>query len=167
MAVVGARERGAGKIYAIDSIGERLELARRLGAVPVDRSQEDPVARIRDRTDGRGADAVLEAVGNHSAARLAVDLVRPAGTVAAAGVHNEGAFAFAPIEAYDKNLTYRTGRCPARRYMEELLPLVQSKKYDLTSVFSHRLPLAEGQEAYRMFAARVEGCTKILLDPAG
>jgi threonine dehydrogenase-like Zn-dependent dehydrogenase len=106
---------------------------------------------------------VLEVVGSPDATRLAFDLVRPGGIVSAVGVHTEAQFAFSPVEAYDKNLTYRAGRCPARRYMERLLPLVREKKYDLASIVSHRLPLADAVRGYHLFERKLEGCTKVLL----
>lgn len=164
MAIVGARELGAGKIYAIDRIHSRLTLAAHFGAIPLDYEEHDLLALIRHETEGRGADAVLEAVGSPAAARLALDLVRPGGIIAVASVHNEAHFAFSPAEAYDKNLTYKVGRCPARYYMERLIPLVQKKKYDLSSIISHRLPLAEGIRGYKIFAEKLEGCTKVVLE---
>jgi len=164
MAAIGARELGAGRVFAVDSLAERLELARRFGAEPLD-LEDDPVLVVREATDGRGADAVLEVVGSPEATRLAVDLVRPGGTIAAAGVHTEKRFAFSPVEAYDKNLTYRAGRCPARHYMERVLPIVEAAKYDLAAVISHRLPLAEGTRGYDIFARKLDGCTKVVLAP--
>ncbi|MDZ7363791.1 MAG: alcohol dehydrogenase family protein [candidate division KSB1 bacterium] len=163
MAIIGARELGAERIYAIDTIPERLALAAKFGATLIDYQKENPLAVIRDVTEGRGADAVLEAVGSPAAARLALDLVRPGGILAVAGVHTEEHFAFSPAEAYDKNLTYKVGRCPARYYAERLIPIVEKKKYDLTSMISHRLPLAEGVRGYKIFAEKLEGCTKVIL----
>ena len=54
---------------------------------------------------------------------------------------------------------------PCRHYMSKLLPLVQSKKYDVADVISHRLPLSEGVEAYRLFDGRAPGCTKVVMRP--
>ncbi|HWM91643.1 MAG TPA: alcohol dehydrogenase family protein [Thermoanaerobaculia bacterium] len=165
MAVIAARELGAERVFAIDSLPDRLALAGRWGAEPVDFRKDDPLERIREATEGRGADAVVEAVGTPQASRLAFDLVRPGGTIAAVGVHVEDHLAFAPGEVYDKNLTYRAGRCPARAYMDRLLPLIQSRKYDLGTLISHRLSLAEGPLGYDLFDRRVEGCTKVVLTP--
>ena len=164
MAIVGAREKKAETVYAIDLIPERLKAAERFGAIPIDLTRENPLQRIREQTQGRGADSVLELVGNESSERLAFELVRPGGVLAVAGVHTATHFTFSPPEAYGKNLTYRVGRCPARAYMERLVPLVQSKKYDLAALFSHRLPLASGGEGYQLFAHKREGCTKVLLE---
>jgi threonine dehydrogenase-like Zn-dependent dehydrogenase len=167
MAALAARELGAERVFAVDALPERLELAARFGAEPLDLRQ-DPAAAIREATGGRagrGADVVVEAVGSAEATRLAFDLARPGATLAAVGVHNESRFALEPGELYDKNLTYRAGRTPARRYMERLLPLVGSRRYDLAAVISHRLPLAEGPRGYDLFDRRLEGCTKVLLLP--
>lgn len=164
MAVVGARILGAERVIAIDSVADRLERARAYGATPVDFSREDPLEAVLRATQGRGADAVLEVVGSADALRSAYDLVRPGGTVSVVGVHHQG-FAFSPNEAYDKNLTFRIGRCPARHVLQELIPVVQEKRFDLASVLSHHLPLEQGVEGYRLFDERRDGCTKVLLLP--
>jgi threonine dehydrogenase-like Zn-dependent dehydrogenase len=165
MAVIAARELGAEWVFGIDALPERLALAERWGAEPVDFQREDAAGRIRDSTEGRGADGVVEAVGSPQASRLAYSLVRPGGTIAAVGVHVEDRLAFTPGEIYDRNLTYRAGRCPARSYMDRLLPLIRSRKYDLGTLISHRLTLEEGPHGYDLFDRRVEGCTKVILTP--
>lgn len=165
MAVLSARHLGAGMVYAIDSVERRLELAVRFGAIPLDFRKLDAVAAVRDETGGRGADAVLEAVGSIDAGRAAYELVRPGGTISVVGVHTENRLPFTQAEAYDKNLTYRIGRCPARHYMELLIPVLREKKYDIASIISHRLPLEEGPAAYEMFDKKEDGCTKVFLRP--
>ena len=165
MAIVAARELGAETLYAVDAVPERLAHAARLGARPLNYRSENPVALVQEATEGRGADAVLEVVGSPQATRLAIDLVRPGGTVSAVGVHTEQQFPFSPVEAYDKNLTYRIGRCPARAVLEDLIPLVRRKQYDLASVISHQLPLSQGVLGYAMFDEKRDGCTKVALRP--
>ena len=165
LTIVAARDLGAEMIYAIDSVSERLELAREVGAVPIDFQAENPVMAIRDSFDARGADAVMEAAGTYEAARMAIELVRPGGTISVVGVHTDDEFPFGPVEAYDKNLTYRVGRCPARVYMERLAPIVRDRELDITRVISHRLRLSDGPEAYRSFDERRDGYTKVLLRP--
>jgi len=154
MAIVAAREAGADPVLALDSIEERLELAERLGARPIDVASADPIWEVQSVTEGRGADAALEIVGSARATRLAIDLVRPGGTIAAVGVHTEATLAFAPGEAYDKNLTYRAGRCPARRYMRRALSIAESGRWPLEALFTHRMALADGARAYDLFARR-------------
>ena len=162
-AILGVREHGADNIFAIDRVPERLSLAEAFGARTIDMRTQEPQVVVGQATEGRGADAVLEGVGSPAAHRLAVDLVRPGGTVSVVGVHNESGFSFTPAEAYDKNLTYRVGRCPARRLMEQLIPIVQRREYDLAALISHRLRLEQAVEAYRMFDEKLDGCTKVVL----
>jgi len=165
MAILAARERGAERIHALDSIAERLARAGALGASPVDLRRIDPIAVIHADTDGRGADAVLEAVGSPQAARMAFDLVRPGGIISTAGVHHEATFPFSPAQAYDRNLTWRIGRSPARSLMEGLLPLVRRRRKDLAALITHRFPLAEGREAYALFDGKRDGCVKVAFVP--
>jgi threonine dehydrogenase-like Zn-dependent dehydrogenase len=165
MAIWSARKLGAQQLYAVDMAPERLAKAKAWGAIPIDSSTTDPLEVIRAATQGRGADSVLEAVGNHSANRLAINLLRPGGTLSAVGVCTDTHMAFSPVEAYNKNLTYKVGRCPARYYMDRLVDMAQEDAAQLTTVFSHRLPLSAGREAYRIFAEKKEGCTKVLLKP--
>lgn len=163
MAIVGAKDLGAEHLYAIDAIPERLQLAEKFGAVAIDFKKEKPISILKDATGGRGADAVLEVVGSATAGRTAVELLRPGGIISSVGVHTETEMAFSPIEAYDKNLTYKSGRCPARHYMEKLIPIVQKKKPDITTILSHRLPLSEGARGYELFDKKLDRCIKVIL----
>ena len=165
MAVVAAREFGAENLFAIDVVPERLAKAREFGAIPIDASKQQPAEIIHEATEGRGADGMMEAVGSHSAVRLAFELVRPGGVVSSVGVCNDEHLAFSPVDAYNKNLTYRIGRCPARSVMEQLIPLVQRRKYNLGSIFTHRMKLEEGRQGYEIFAGKKDHCLKVLLEP--
>jgi len=165
MAVVAARELGASAVWALDAVPERLAQAERFGATPLSAAGGDAPALLREATEGRGVDAVLEAVGNAASHRTAIDLVRPGGTISVVGVHNEAEFPFTPAELYDRNLTYRVGRCPARHLLEPLLAWVMTGRVDIGSVFTHRMPLAAGGEAYRIFDAKADGCVKVALAP--
>jgi threonine dehydrogenase-like Zn-dependent dehydrogenase len=162
---MAARHQGARRVVAIDSVPERLALASDLGARSLDFRQENPVTVVRSLTDGRGADGVLEVVGSPAATRLAVDLVRPGGVLSSVGVHAEEHLALTPAEAYDRNLTYRTGRCPARHYIDRLLPLVARGQLRGDAVVSHRLALREGPRAYALFDEKKDGCIKVVLTP--
>jgi threonine dehydrogenase-like Zn-dependent dehydrogenase len=163
-ALVAAREQGAGRLFAVDSIAERLALASRFGAEPLALGRDDVAAAVRAATEGRGADAALEVVGSSEASRLAFDLVRPGGMVAIAGVHHENRFAFSPVEAYDKNVTIAIGRCPARSLMDDLLPLLR-RRTDLAAIVTHVRPLAEGAAGYTMFDRKDDGCIKVAFVP--
>jgi threonine dehydrogenase-like Zn-dependent dehydrogenase len=140
-------------------------MAKQFGAIPLDGRDPDLMNKLAEATEGRGADAVLEAVGSSSSVQLAFDLVRPGGIVSSVGVCNDPTFPFTPVQAYNKNLTYKSGRCPARHMMDELVPVVQSKKFRVGEIFTHRMKLSEGVLAYEMFAARRQGCLKVVLQP--
>jgi threonine dehydrogenase-like Zn-dependent dehydrogenase len=164
-AIAGSRELGAGCVYAIDAVDARLAFATRLGAIAVNARDERPRDAVAGATEGRGVDAVIEAVGSPDASRLAWDLVRPGGTIAAVGVHHEAAFPFSPAQAYDRNLTYRIGRCPARSLMEGLIPWAQREAATLAALVTHRIPLDGGVEAYEAFDAKRDGCIKVAFEP--
>ena len=165
LAVLASLHRGAERVFALDRVTERLELAERWGAIPVDVSADDVVEALRNGTGGRGADAAIEAVGSSDATRLAADVLRLGGRLSAVGVHTEPHLALSPGEIYDRNLTYSAGRCPARAFMPQALELAQRHQDRLKSLISHRFPLARGVEAYRVFAERRDGCTKAVLIP--
>lgn len=163
MAIIGARDLGAEKIFAVDAVHARREKAREFGAIVV--TPEAAHETIRAASNGRGADAVMEAVGHYSAVRTAWELVSPGGTISSVGVCTDPHLAFSPTEAYNKNLTYKIGRCPARRLMDELLPVILEKKYPIGSIFSHHMRLEEGVEGYEIFANKKDNCLKVLLTP--
>lgn len=161
-ACLAARELGAERVFAIDPAADRRLQAVRFGgeAVELDAARESVLAA----TEGRGADVVVEAVGSPEASRLAWDLVRAGGTISAVGVHHEPALAIAPGALYDKNLTYRAGRCPARALMPRLLDLLARDAWPFDALVSHRLPLAEGPAAYAAFDRREPGWTKVVFE---
>ena len=164
MAVLSAMEQGAESVLAVDGVPERLALAERFGARAV-RLDGDVQAAVREATGGRGADGLVEAVGSANAGRLAFDLVRPGGTIATVGVHHEAVMPFTPAEAYDRNLTWRIGRCPARHYAPGLVPVARRRREDLAALFTHRLPLEAAADAYRLFDEKRDGCIKVALVP--
>ena len=163
MAVIGAKDLGAEHLSAIDTVPERLAKAQSFGAIPLNPLSINVIEKIKSVTNGRGADAVLEVVGSPSASRLAVDLVRPGGTISTVGVHTTPQFSFSPVEAYNKNLTYKVGRCPARFYAEKLIREGVVQRYDIASVISHRFNLADGAAAYRVFDKKEDNCLKAIL----
>jgi threonine dehydrogenase-like Zn-dependent dehydrogenase len=163
MAILGAREYGAEKIYAIDTLPERLAKAKEFGATIINATHQNAIEVIKEATEGRGADAALEAVGSSTTNRLAYDLIRPGGIISAVGVCTDLHLPFSPTDAYNKNITYKVGRCPARYMMEQLASVVQKKKYNFTSIITHRMQLSEGVRGYDIFANKKDHCLKVLL----
>jgi threonine dehydrogenase-like Zn-dependent dehydrogenase len=165
MAIVGARELGAQHILAIDKVPARLQMALDFGATPIDAGKDDAVDVVKDATEGRGADAVLEAIGSEVSLKLAYDLARPGGILSSVGVCTGQYLPFSPVQVYNKNLTFISGRCPARALMPTIIPLVQQKKYTFNAVISHRMALSEGVKAYDIFAGKKDNCLKVMLAP--
>jgi threonine dehydrogenase-like Zn-dependent dehydrogenase len=89
-ALIAATSFNPRKIFAIDSVPSRLDIARSLGAEPLNHVIDKEVLkqRILDATEGRGADVVLEIVGNSPALKMAYDIIRPWGIISSVGVHN-------------------------------------------------------------------------------
>jgi threonine dehydrogenase-like Zn-dependent dehydrogenase len=181
--------RGAARVIAIDGIEYRLEFARHFsGAETVNfRSVPDVVTHLKDLTGGRGPDACIDAVGLEAggswmqralgALRLqagaatalawAIEAVRKAGRVSIIGVYGPP-WNLVPVGmAMNKGLTVRAGQCDVRRYMDELLGYIRSGCIDPRAVITHRLPLEEAPEAYRLFAEKRDGCIKCVLVPHG
>jgi 2-desacetyl-2-hydroxyethyl bacteriochlorophyllide A dehydrogenase len=152
-------------IVAVDSVEYRLEKARSFGAITVNPDETALKKVLGELTEGRGADAAIEAVGNPSALNLAIQSVRPGAIVSIAGYHTEDVFEL-PIQlAYKKNLTIRIGRCNAGKYMRQLLPLVLQNKVPLTDIITHVLPLSDGLRGYDIFTKRYQNAIKVLLKP--
>lgn len=165
LAIRAALERGARHVVAVDPVPSRRALAVLFGAEAVCPREGDPRAAVEEHSEGRGADCAIEAVGSRESTRLAADLLRAGGSIGAVGVHTESDFALAPGELYDRNLRYAAGRCSARHYLPAALALAERDADLLRHLVSHRLPLRRGVEAYRRFAAREDGWTKVVLLP--
>ncbi|MCH1440723.1 MAG: alcohol dehydrogenase catalytic domain-containing protein [Rubripirellula sp.] len=162
LAITAAKQLGAKQIIAVDPCRSRLELAESLGAVTY-ASGEQARTESKSHTNQRGLDGVMELVGLPEAQRLSYDLVRPGGTLSVIGCHCTPNFSFSPTDAYDKNLTYRTGRCPARHYMDLLTRTTKIRDMDLSWCVTHHFPVTDAVEAYRIFSNREDGCIKAVL----
>jgi 2-desacetyl-2-hydroxyethyl bacteriochlorophyllide A dehydrogenase len=164
MALMSAQLFGPAEILAVDRVPERLAMAASLGATAIDASG-DAATAVLEATHGRGADAVIEAVGADETIAMAMDLTRAGGVVSVVGVNLNFAFPFNMATAFMKNLTFRVGLVPVHELWPNLVPLVVSGKLDPDRVFTHRMALSEGAEAYEIFDARRDGVMKISLDP--
>jgi threonine dehydrogenase-like Zn-dependent dehydrogenase len=162
LCVQAARLFAPAAVVAVDSIEYRRERAGQFGAVPA-AGPEEAARLVRELTDGRGADAVLEAVGVAGALDLAIGLARPGATVSIAGYHTADVYPLPIQAAYAKNLGFRIGRCHARHYIDVLLPLVLDGRFRHTEIITHELPLADGARAYDIFSERREDAIKVLL----
>jgi threonine dehydrogenase-like Zn-dependent dehydrogenase len=155
---------GAGEVLSLDLEPGRLALTEQVGAVPVNVSERHPQMAVAERTDGRGADVVIEAVGNAGAFGTAVDIARRGGVVTVVGMFT-GETAQVPLGFWwARALSIRfSGVCPIHSWWEEALAEVSAGRIDPTPIVSHRLPLEEASIGYELFASR--RATKVLLLP--
>ncbi|MCC7105975.1 MAG: alcohol dehydrogenase catalytic domain-containing protein, partial [Chloroflexi bacterium] len=154
---------GPAVVYAVDRVPERLERARKLGSIPINADEVDPVQAILERTDGRGVDVALEAVGAEATLLGAINAVRPYGRVSSIGVFAEDSFPFPVGQAFGRGLHLSMGRCHVQRYMPRLIRMIEHGRVDLRRFVSHTIPLAEAPEGFKIFDRRE--AFKILLKP--
>lgn len=153
-AVLAARRLGAERIIAMSRHDDRAALARQFGADEIVAERGDEGAQvIRDRTNGIGADAVLECVGTKDSMQQALDSTRPGGRVGYVGVPAGGPEL--PIgQLFSSNITVGGGVAPVRAYLPELLADVLTGRLDPGPVFDATYALDDVAEAYRDMDAR-------------
>jgi threonine dehydrogenase-like Zn-dependent dehydrogenase len=162
LGTLSARLKGAARIIVMSRHDARQKLAREFGATDIVTERgDDGVARIREMTNGIGADAVLECVGTQQAMMQAIRATRPGGHVGFVGVPHGVAIEGAPL--FFAHVHLHGGPAPVRRYLPELIDLVWDRKIDPGKVFDLTLPLAEVAEGYRAMDTR--RAIKALLRP--
>ena len=181
---------GAERVIAIDTVPERLALARASGAITLDFLEEDIYDRIQDLTNGRGADACIDAVGTEPETRSGFDAVidrvkvatfmgtdrphvlrqaihccRNFGTVSIVGVYG-GLLDKIPMgSAINRGLTFRMAQTPVQHYLPQLLARIEKGEIDPSFVITHRATLEEGPALYKTFRDKQEGCIKVVMKP--
>jgi S-(hydroxymethyl)glutathione dehydrogenase/alcohol dehydrogenase len=157
-AIQGARLAGAAPIVAVDRVAYKLALARGCGATEVvDASTTDPVAAVRERTSGRGADHVFEVVGRSDTIQAAFEMTRRAGTCTIVGA---GSFTdmvqFGAMELMVGAKTLRGcvyGSTDPARDFPEIVRLQQLGRLDLDALVTRRIALEELNDAFRAMQA--------------
>jgi len=190
MAIKSAFLLGAGRVIAIDTVPERLALAQASGAITLDFRKEEIYDRIQEMTNGRGADACIDAVGTEPDIRSGFDTVvdrvkaatylgtdsphvlrqaihccRNFGVVSIVGVYG-GLLDKIPLgSAINRGLTFRMAQTPVQQYLPRLLERIERGEIDPSFVITHRATLEEGPELYRKFRAKEDGCIKVVMTP--
>ena len=167
-ATLGAKLKGASLIIAVDSMPDRLDMARRFGAsVTLNITCGDPLPHIKRLTDGRGVDVAIEALGRQETFENALRAIRPGGTLSSLGVYS-GKLQI-PYEAFAAGLgDHRivTTLCPGgKERMGRLISMVEAGRFDPTPLITHRFALGEIEEAYRIFSNRLDGVLKVAIVP--
>ncbi len=160
MAVMSAIEVGA-HVLALDGVEARRAAAERLGAEAV--APEDAAETVAARSEGLGADVVVEAAGSPGALDAALRLARGRGTVSVVGAHFEPDFPLDNHLMFERELTLRFSIGDAAGHRPKLLEQIAAGRLDPASVVTHRLPLADAADAYRLFDARE--ATKVVMTP--
>ncbi|GGK99631.1 glutathione-independent formaldehyde dehydrogenase [Mangrovihabitans endophyticus] len=189
LAAHSAMIRGASEVFVVDKERDRLDLAGKIGATPVDFGRGDPVEQIMDATAGRGADCGVEAVGYQAHdpsgdehPELVLDnlikVVRSTGGIGVVGVYvpqdpgapderaRQGRIAFDYGTFFSKGQRMGTGQCPVKRYNRQLRDLITAGRATPSFLVSHEMPLDEAAQGYAHFDAREAGWTKVLLRPS-
>jgi L-iditol 2-dehydrogenase len=160
-----ARKAGA-TVITSDLYPERLRIGKSLGLEStIDASQTNVVDRVRELTEGRGADAVILAVGGNGLIRTAMDAARPGGRVLlfAQTQHGEAVVDPAAICVDEKALVGSYSASVALQ--EESVRFVTSREMDLEQLVSHRFRLTESAQALALAAHPQPSSLKILIQP--
>jgi glutathione-independent formaldehyde dehydrogenase len=188
MATISANLKGASKVMVVDSHPDRLKLAEKLGAIPIDDSDGGAVDRVLELTGGEGADRGCECVGyqctcqGHEVPNLTmnnlVQSVRATGGIGVVGVFvaqdpgspdelmKKGQLAFDFGTFWMKGQHMATGQANVKAYNRKLRDLIAAGKVQPSQIISHELPLEQAPEGYRNFDERKDGWTKVVLKTA-
>jgi 2-desacetyl-2-hydroxyethyl bacteriochlorophyllide A dehydrogenase len=161
-AVQVARAAGASPVIAIDSVEQRLELARSFGATPVHLTEDNPREAVKRLTSSRGVDAAIDAVGHPDALDLAIRVARKAGTVVAIGVYAEPCQVHMGL-VWIKALTLRSGHANVIGHVDRVLGMLAAGTLDPTPLVTHHMQLDEASDAYALYDRRE--AMKIVLSP--
>src|SRR5690606_3456755 len=143
-AVAGAKLSGATTIIGVDTVPERLAMAKRLGADHVvDFKKGDPVDQIMALTDGRGVDVAIEALGSQGTFESCLRILRPGGTLSSLGVYSTDLkIPLGPFAAGLGDHKLVTTLCPGgKERMRRLMNVVASGRVDLKPLVTHRFKL--------------------------
>src|SRR4051794_15511675 len=161
-AVQAARVAGASKVVAVDTVEDRLEMARSFDAEPVHLTEQSPRDEIKRLTGGRGADVVVEAVGNPQALELAIRLASKCGVVSVIGVYAERCEGPMGL-LWIKGLRVGTGHANVIRHLHQGPAPLASGDLDPAPLVTHHMKLEEAPEAYGLYDRRE--ALKIVLEP--
>jgi len=162
LGVLSAKQMGAKRIIAMSRHASRQKLAREFGATDIVTERgDDGVARIKELTDGIGANSVLECVGTQESMMQAIRSARPGGFVSYVGVPH--GVSLDGEQLFFAHVHLHGGPAPVRRYLPKLIKLVLDGKINPGKVFDLTLPLDQVAEGYRAMDER--RAIKTLLQP--
>lgn len=162
LAVLSAKQMGAKRIIAMSRHSSRQKLARDFGATEIVTERGDEgVTRIKELTNGIGADSVLECVGTQQSMMQAINSARPGGYISYVGMPH--GVTLNGEQLFFSHVHLHGGPAPVRRFLPKLIDLVWSKTIDPGKVFDLVLPIDQVAEGYRAMDERQ--AIKTLLQP--
>jgi 2-desacetyl-2-hydroxyethyl bacteriochlorophyllide A dehydrogenase len=161
-AVQAALAGGAVRVFAVDTVEQRLEMAASFGATPLHLTDQEPKKEVRAATDGLGVDVVIDAVGDPGPLALAISLCRDAGVVSGIGAY--AGRSEVPLGlAWLKGLDLRLGVANVIAHVDRVLALMDSGRLDPSPLVSAHMSLDDAAEAYAIYDRRE--ALKIVLTP--
>ena len=158
--------KGPATIVALDKLDYRLDVAARKGATTINVTSEGWREEALALTGGRGFDKVIEVVGLGETLQMALDLVRPGGTVAAIGVYCEPTFNLNLADVFLRNISlHMNGFANVQPYMWESLRLLERGVVRPQEYFTHTYSLSDIDKAFETFHTKADGAMKLLLRP--
>ena len=167
-ATAGARLTGATTIIGVDTVPERMEIAKAMGADHViDFNRSDPVDEIMRITDGRGVDVAIEALGLQATFEACLRVLKPGGTLSSLGVYSQDLkLPLGPFNAGLGDNAIITSLCPGgKERMRRLMNVIAGGRVDLEPLVTHRFPLDQIEEAYDLFSHQRDGVLKVAITP--
>lgn len=161
--MMSAKLLGAEKIIAIDVDDTRLEIAKNqnLADVIINPLNSDAEKEVKDLTERRGADSVIEAAGGKDTFQTAWKIARANAIVALVAMYEENQTLPLP-DMYGKNLTFKTGGVDAVN-CSKLVDLISEKKINTDFLITHKFSLDNIQQAYKLFENKSDNCLKIAI----
>jgi L-iditol 2-dehydrogenase len=160
-----ARKAGASVITS-DLYAERLRISESLGfGLVIDASQQDTVQYVRQRTEGRGADAVILAVGSNALIRPAMDAVRPGGRVLLFAQTQRGEVVIDPAAICVDEKALLGSYSASVDLQDDSVEFVMNREMDLERLISHRFPLQDSARALELAAHPQPASMKIVIQP--
>ena len=148
------------KIIGIDMDEQRLDLLRqhKIADVTLNPLRDDVIKAVKELTDGRGADSVLEVAGSRETFEMAWMIARPNAAVGIVAMYEEDQVLPLP-KMYGKNLTFKTGGVDAAN-CEDILRLIENGRLDTECMITHRTTLDYIIKAYDIFENKRNGVVK-------
>lgn len=188
MAAKSAWLRGAARVIVVDTLQYRLDKVKQTANADTilwSEGAKEVVEQIRAMTGGRGADVCIEAVGfepergvmdkvksivnfepgSPKVLEACLSAVRRSGIVSVLGIYPAPYDNFPVGQVFDKGIVIKAGQAPVQKHIDTLLKYVVDGKVTLDDVITHRMPLSDVSNAYKIFDKKEDHCVKVVMNP--